>query len=292
MVTGDVTNTGGSVAPGTAAAAGAISISGSGLGIYSQSATGAYNVKIGGTAAGQFDTLAMSGAATLGGPLNVSLINAFSPALGNTFTILTAASVTGTFSTANLPALSTGLGWQVTYNPTNVILSVVTVSSPVANLNPGSVPFPNTIVNTASAIQKVQLQNTGTAALIITSIQPTGPDAANYSYTPDATQPCPMSPATLGIGAICMLDVGFLPLTAGPHNNAQTDPVTDNSGNVVWLWRRPSRYPAPKRCTSVHPESSRSCELVDGRRHNGRLARRQSSLRNKRVELCCARGQG
>jgi len=227
-VQGNVTNAGGSVAPGSSITAGAISI----VGIYSQSRTGAYNVKIGGTAAGQFDTLTMSGAATLGGPLNVSLINSFSPALGNTFTILTAASVTGTFSTANLPALSTGLGWQVTYNATNVVLSVVTVSSPVANLNPGSLPFPNTIVNTASTVQKAQLQNTGTAPLLITSIQVTGADAANFSYTPDATQPCPISPATLGVGAICMLDAGFLPLTAGTHNNAQIT-VTDNSGNVT-----------------------------------------------------------
>jgi YVTN family beta-propeller protein len=231
-VQGDVTNTGGSVAPGSTTNAGAISLSGSGLGVYAQSTTGAYNVKIGGTSAGQFDTLTMSGAATLGGPLNVSLINSFSPVLGNTFTILTAASVTGTFSTTNLPALSTGLGWQVTYNTTNVVLSVVTVSSPVANLNPGSLPFPNTIVNSAAAIQKVQLQNTGTLALTITSIVPTGTDAANYSYTPDATQPCPTSPATLGVGAICLLDIGFLPLTAGTHNNAQIT-VTDNSGNVV-----------------------------------------------------------
>src|SRR4029077_6284870 len=177
--------------------------------------------------AGQFDTLTMSGAATLGGPLNVSLINAFSPALGNTFTILTAASVSGTFSTTNFPALSAGLGWHITYNATNVVLSVVSVSSPVANLNPGSVPFPNTIGNKARAVQKVQLQNTGTAGLIITSIQPTGTDAANYSYTPDATLPCPMSPATLGNGASCMLDIGFLPLAAGPHNNAQIT-VTDN----------------------------------------------------------------
>src|ERR1700732_1254855 len=163
----------------------------------------------------------MSGPATLGGPLNVSLFNSFSPTLGNTFTILTAASVTGTFSGTNLPALSPGLGWKVTYNAKTVVLSVVTVSSPVANLSPGSEPFPNTMVNTASATRKAQLQNTGTAPLTITSIQPTGPDAANYSYTADATQPCPMSPATLSNGASCMLDIGFLPLTAGPHNNAQ-----------------------------------------------------------------------
>ena len=108
----------------------------------------------------------------------------------------------------------------------------MSVSSPVANLNPGSVTFPNTIVNSAAAIQKVQLQNTGTSALTITSIVPTGTDAANYSYTADAVQPCPMSPSSLGNGATCLLDIGFLPLTAGTHNNAQIT-VTDNSGNVA-----------------------------------------------------------
>ena len=229
---GDVSNTGGSVAPGSSTAAGTITINGSSLGIYSQSGTGAYNVKIGGTVAGQFDTLTMSGAATLSGPLNVSLINAFTPVLGNTFTILSASSVTGIFSTTNLPALTTGLGWQVSYPGTTVVLSVVSVSTPIANLNPGSLTFPNTIVNTAAAVQKVQLQNTGTGPLIITSIQPTGTDAGNYSYTADAVQPCPMSPASLANGASCLLDIGFLPLSSGTHNNAQIT-VTDNSGSVV-----------------------------------------------------------
>ncbi len=230
-----ISNVGGTLSPGVSTpvvTAGTISIGTSTAGNYTQSSAGAFNVKIGGTGAGQFDSVTLTGTATLAGALNVSLINPFSPALGNTFTILTASAVSGTFSSTNLPGLSAGLGWKVTYTATTVVLSVVTVSSPVANLNPGSVPFPNTIVNTAATIQKVQLQNTGTAPLIITSIQPTGADAANYSYTVDATQPCPISPATLGISASCMLDIGFLPLTAGTHNNAQIT-VTDNSGNIV-----------------------------------------------------------
>ena len=235
-ITGGINNTGGMVAPGTTTPAvtnGTIAIGTSTAGNYTQGATGAFNVKIGGTGAGQFDSVTLSGTATLAGALNVSLINAFSPAVGNSFTILTAASVSGTFSSTNLPALPTGLGWKVTYTATTVVLSVVTVSSAVANLSPGSLPFPNTIVNTSATVQKAQLQNTGTAPLLITSIQPTGPDAANYSYTVDATQPCPISPAaTLGVGATCMLDIGFLPLTAGTHNNAQIT-VTDNSGNVT-----------------------------------------------------------
>ena len=48
------------------------------------------------------------------------------PALGNTFTILNSNSVTGTFSKINSPALPSGLAWNLTYNPTSVVLSVVT----------------------------------------------------------------------------------------------------------------------------------------------------------------------
>ena len=234
-VNGGINNTAGAVAPGTitpTVTTGNIAFGTSTSGTYAQSGSGAYNVKIGGTAAGSFDTLTATGAVTLGGALNVTLVNSFSPVVGNTFTIITAGSVTNKFGSANLPALTAGLGWQVSYNPTTVILSVTSVSSPVANLNPASLPFPNTIVNTPATIQKVQLQNTGTAPLTITSIVPTGADAANYSYTVDATKPCPISPATLANGASCMLDIGFTPLSGGTHNSAQIT-VTDNSGNVT-----------------------------------------------------------
>jgi YVTN family beta-propeller protein len=231
-ITGDVSNTGDNLTPGTAAAVGAITISGSGLGLYTQGAAGSYNVKIGGNGAGQFDTLTVSGTATLGGTLTVTLINAFSPVVGNSFTILNAGSVTGTFATTNLPALSAGLGWKVTYSATSVSLSVVTVSSPIATVPVGSVAFPNTIVNTSSAVNTTAtVQNTGTAPLTITSIVPTGADAGNYSYALDPVKPCPISPSTLGVGISCTLDIAFAPLTAGAHNSAQIS-ITDNSGNV------------------------------------------------------------
>ena len=229
-IAGDVSNTGGTLAPGTSTAVGAISLNGSGLGIYTQG-PGTYSVKIGSTSS--FDSVSATGAVTLAGTLNVSLINSFSPALSNTFTILTAGSVSGTFGTTNLPALSSGLGWKVTYNATSVVLSVVSVSSPVVTLPTTSLTFPNTIVGTSSPVNRTAiLENTGTAPLIITSIVPTGADAGNYSYSTDATQPCPISPATLGNGSSCVLDVTFTPASAGTHNNAQLT-ITDNNGNVA-----------------------------------------------------------
>ena len=229
-IAGDVSNTGGTLAPGASTAVGAISLNGSGLGIYTQG-SGTYSVKIGSTSS--FDSVSATGAVTLAGTLNVSLINSFSPALSNTFTILTAGSVSGTFGTTNLPALSSGLGWKVTYNATSVVLSVVSVSSPVVTLPTTSLTFPNTIVGTSSPVNRTAiLENTGTAPLIITSIVPTGADAGNYSYSTDATQPCPISPATLGNGSSCVLDVTFTPASAGTHNNAQLT-ITDNNGNVA-----------------------------------------------------------
>ncbi len=228
-----ISNTGGTISPGVSTTVGTIAVGTSTTASYSQGSAAAYSVKIGGTSAGQFDTLSTTGSATLAGTLNVSLINSFSPALSNTFTILTAGSVSGTFGTTNLPALSSGLGWKVTYNATSVVLSVVSVSSPVVTLPTTSLTFPNTIVGTSSPVNRTAvLENTGTAPLIITSIAPTGADAGNYSYSTDATQPCPISPATLGNGSSCVLDVTFTPLSAGTHNNAQLT-ITDNNGNVV-----------------------------------------------------------
>ena len=119
------TSPAGIIAPGTTTVAGTLALTGaSGSGNYTQS-TGAFDVKLGGTLAGQFDTLTASGTATLAGTLKVTLIGGFTPVAGNAFTILTAGTVTGKFVSTTFPSLTSGLSWQVTYNPTTVVLSVV-----------------------------------------------------------------------------------------------------------------------------------------------------------------------
>jgi YVTN family beta-propeller protein len=91
---------------------------------FVQSSGGAYEVAIGGLTAGtQYSQLAVSGSASLAGALNVRFVNGFTPSLGNSFTILTASSVSGTFSTINSPALPAGLAWSVAYNATSVVLT-------------------------------------------------------------------------------------------------------------------------------------------------------------------------
>lgn len=83
-------------------------------------------IELGGNTPGtQYDKLTIAGDATLGGTLDVSLINGFVPAIGSTFQILSAAGgVSGTFANSTLPALP-GRSWRLNYLPTAVSLAVV-----------------------------------------------------------------------------------------------------------------------------------------------------------------------
>jgi hypothetical protein len=109
-------------------------------GAYSQSAAGALDVTIGGKTAGtQFDQLNVSSIATLNGTLNISLASGFTPAVGNTFDILNASSVTGTFTKVNGLSINSSEHFTVTYNGNDVIL---TVASGAAGLNSVSLKRP------------------------------------------------------------------------------------------------------------------------------------------------------
>ena len=57
----------------------------------------------------------IQGLATLAGTLTVVDLGGYSPPPGNSFTLLTFGSLSGTFDTVNLPALGFGLGHR-TYN--------------------------------------------------------------------------------------------------------------------------------------------------------------------------------
>ena len=125
-ITGSVHNSGGSVAPGLSA--GTLTL----VGDYIQSAGGACSIEIAGPTAGtQHDQLVLTnpgfgtGDATLDGALHVTLFGGLEPAIGNTFTILTADTRGGQFATTNLPAFGCGKTWNIVYNPTSVVLEVV-----------------------------------------------------------------------------------------------------------------------------------------------------------------------
>ncbi|HEX2476094.1 MAG TPA: dockerin type I domain-containing protein, partial [Lacipirellulaceae bacterium] len=90
---------------------------------------GTLEIEVGGTTPGSFDRIIHSGVATLGGTLDVSLLDGFTPTAGDAFQILTAAGgVSGAFATELLPALGGGLFLDVLYSANAVSLSVAGVA--------------------------------------------------------------------------------------------------------------------------------------------------------------------
>ena len=119
---GQVRNLSGRIEPGDPI--GRLSIDGD----LSQQADGTLAIELGGiTAVTQHDQLAITRFAFLDGKLEVSLANAFTPSVGNMFTILTAGTplfggVQGSFDHMVLPG---GYLWDVIYGNNSVMLSVI-----------------------------------------------------------------------------------------------------------------------------------------------------------------------
>jgi hypothetical protein len=101
-------------------------------GAYTQNSTGSLNISIGGTTAGsKFDALNAT-TASLGGTLNVKLINGFVPTLGSTFKIANFNSESGKFAAVNGLAINSSEHFAVTYQPTDVLLTVVSGAATAA----------------------------------------------------------------------------------------------------------------------------------------------------------------
>ena len=84
-----------------------------------------------------FGKLSVTGTATLGGTLNLNFLT--SPSIGNSYVVVTAASVTGTFAAVNPINLGSGKVLATTYNPTNVTLTVMPAAGP--GTDEGNDPF-------------------------------------------------------------------------------------------------------------------------------------------------------
>ena len=101
------------------------------VGNYTQAAGGALNIELGGTTPGtQYDRLVDStGTVSLNGALNVSLINGFTPALGDTFTVLTFPSRTGTLPTLNGLLLGGGVQLDTVWTATSLRIVTIALST-------------------------------------------------------------------------------------------------------------------------------------------------------------------
>jgi hypothetical protein len=73
--------------------------------------SGSIDLQLAATASGGFDRLAVSGVLAAAGTLNITLLDSFVPAAGDSFDLLDFASGSGAFA-LNLPALPAGLAWD------------------------------------------------------------------------------------------------------------------------------------------------------------------------------------
>jgi autotransporter-associated beta strand protein len=113
-VVGDLANNGGTFAPGSSPALTTIS------GNFSNAA-GILEIELGPTG---YDRLQIGGAASLGGTLEVELLNGLTPSIGKAYQFLSAAGVNGTFANTALPTLTSGKTWNLLYGANEVILAV------------------------------------------------------------------------------------------------------------------------------------------------------------------------
>jgi hypothetical protein len=114
----------GTVSPG--ASPGIITVDGD----YTQQADGILEIQLGGTTPSLFDRLIVTGAASMAGTLNVTLLPGFSPQEGDTFFIVNhLISGTGNFSIENLPDLPGSLMFEIDYADPGVTLTVVSRST-------------------------------------------------------------------------------------------------------------------------------------------------------------------
>jgi len=91
-----------------------------------ENASGVMKLEIGGLVGGSsYDKIAITGTMTLGGALNVTLANGFTPAAGEVFDLLDWGSVAGSFAQVNLPTLAGGLAWDAGQLSTNGSVTVV-----------------------------------------------------------------------------------------------------------------------------------------------------------------------
>ena len=169
------------------------------------------NVAITGTNAGDF-TIVSNGCApypkSVAGGATCSLTVNFHPTLEGPET----ANVTFSDTAAN--------------SPQNLVLSGNGVTGPFVTLTPASVTFVKQVVG-VSAVQTVQVKNTGNASLLISSIVLAGTNVAEFSKTTT----CKLN-TSLAVGSVCNISLTLLPTSSGAKSATLTinDNVTDAAG--------------------------------------------------------------
>jgi hypothetical protein len=203
----------GLVAPG--AGPGRITIEGA----YAQSAAGSLNIEIGGTTpATQFDQLVVTSQATLDGTLNISRIGNFTPAATDSFRVLTASPLSGTFAALAGTTFPGGLFIPI-YDVTGLTLE--------ANLAPVAVNDSRTVLEDASvAINLIGNDSDPDGDTITVSAVGTAAHGTvvnhgdgTVTYTPAANYSGPDSFTYTLSDAVGLTTTGTVSVTATPVND-------------------------------------------------------------------------
>ena len=120
---------------------------------------------------------------------------------------------TGTLAVTLSATNSSGTG-------TAALALAINAGSPVVGLAPSSLTFASQAVGVTSAAQAVTLNNTGNAALTLTSIALTGSNPGDFAQTNNCG-------SSVAAGASCSINVTFKPTASGTRTAAVT--VTDNA---------------------------------------------------------------
>jgi hypothetical protein len=121
------------IAPGSSV--GLISI----VGPFFQTSQGRLSVEVGGTVFSLFDSLQVSGPATIGGQLDVSIVGGYVPGALDEIPILSAQQLSGQFTTVTGGAVGSDFALRPHYTPTSVLLELDrATNTPSANLSFGA----------------------------------------------------------------------------------------------------------------------------------------------------------
>jgi hypothetical protein len=209
-------------------------------GALTQQATSTVVIEIDGTTAGtEYDLLAVSGAVALNGALEVSL--GFAPTEGQTFTVLTAGSLSGTFSSITGLNIGGGLQLEPNYTATGLTLTVVSTSAATISwINPSGgnwttgANWSTGVIPTSSDIVAITLAGTYTVVMDGSATAIAGLELGASS----GVQTLTMSSRTFTVnGELTVNPTGVISATSStlagfPGNITNTGTITLISSNV------------------------------------------------------------
>jgi len=109
------------------------------------------------------------------------------------------------------------------------------VPVPDISVSPALLTFGQVVVGSTSTPQTVTISNTGTANLLISSIDRTGTDAGMFSVATGGPNPCPSLTPTIAPGGNCTVNVTFSPTSTLKKTAALSISSDDPDENPVNL---------------------------------------------------------